>query len=229
MDRLVLFDVDNTLLYSGGAGSLAMNRAFHEVFGIGDGFRDVEFTGRTDMAILREALARWAPLLDGSFPQALEQFKESYFRHLAITLHETTGRVMPGISDLLPVLEAREQVRLGLATGNFRQGAMMKLAHYGLEHFLKEGGFGEDAEDRAVVVELAIRRVAKGDPLPRGNRSVYVVGDTPLDIAAAKANGAWAVAVATGPRSPAELQEAGADLVFPDLSDTQSVVRALLG
>lgn len=228
MDRLVLFDIDNTLLYSGGAGSLAMNRAFHEVFGIGDGFRDVEFTGRTDMAILREALARQA-LLDGSFPQALERFKEAYFRHLAIALHESSGRVMPGISDLLPALEARKQVRLGLATGNFRQGAMMKLAHYGLARFFGDGGFGEDAEERAVVVELAIRRVAKGDPLPRGNRSVYVVGDTSLDIAAAKANGAWAVAVATGPRSPAELQEAGADLVFPDLSDTQAVVRALLG
>ena len=228
MDRLVLFDVDYTLLYSGGAGSLSMNRAFQEVFGIQDGFRNAKlFTGRTDTAILRDALVQHGLLR--SFEESLERFKESYFRHLAIALHETAGRVMPGVPDLLPALEARKQVRLGLATGNFRQGAMMKLAHYDLARFFSEGGFGEDAEERAVVVELAIRRVAKGDPLPRGNRSVYVVGDTSLDIAAAKANGAWAVAVATGPRSPAELEEAGADLVFPDLSDTQSVVRALLG
>ncbi len=227
MDRLVLFDVDNTLLYSGGAGGLAMKRAFHEVFGIEDGFRNIEFTGRTDMAILRDALARWS-LLDGSFPRALEEFKESYLRHLADTLREASGRVMPGIRGLLSAMEEEEQIRLGLATGNFRKGAMMKLAHYDLTRFFGDGGFGEDAEDRAVVVELAIRRVARGDRLPRGNRSVYVVGDTPLDIAAAKANGAWAVAVATGPRSVPELREAGADLVFPDLSDTQTVLRVLL-
>jgi phosphoglycolate phosphatase len=226
MRRLVLFDVDNTLLYSGGAGSLAMKRAFREVFSIQDGFRNVEFSGRTDTAILRDALVQHGLLR--SFEEGLERFKKAYFQHLPATLREVEGRVMAGVCDLLTALEAQRQVGLGLSTGNFRQGAMMKLAYYGLDPFFADGGFGEDAEDRALVVKLAIERMAGGDPLPEGNRSVFVVGDTPLDIASARANGAQALAVATGRHSLEELRAAGADLLFPDLSDTPEVLAAIL-
>lgn len=226
MTRLFLFDVDMTLLYSGGAGSLAMDRALYDLFAIRDGFRSIEFSGRTDTAILRDALAQHA-LLDGSFPDVLERFKDAYLRHLATTLVEVReGRVMPGVPELLPALDARDGVRLGLATGNFRHAAMMKLAHYGLERFFPDGGFGEDSEDRAEVVELAIRRLAGAAP-PAGDR-IYVVGDTPLDIAAARANGVRSLAVATGRHFLDELAEAGADLVFKDLSDTQAVLSAVL-
>lgn len=227
MKRLVLFDVDNTLLYSGGAGSLAMNRAFQEVFGIQDGFRNVEFSGRTDTAILRDALVQHGLLR--SFEESLERFKEAYFQYLPRTLHEIKGRVMPGVPELLAALEAQGHVGLGLATGNFRQGATMKLAHYGLARFFQDGGFGDDAEDRALLVEMAIQRMTGSDPLPDGNRSVFIVGDTPLDIASASANGARALAVATGRHSLQELQAAGADLLFRDLSDTEAVLAAILG
>jgi phosphoglycolate phosphatase len=227
MRRLVLFDVDNTLLYSGGAGSLAMDRAFREVFGIQDGFRNVEFTGRTDTAILRDALVQHG--LPRSFQESLERFKDAYFQHLPATLREVKGRVMPGVPELLAALEAQGQVGLGLSTGNFRQGAMMKLAHYGLGRLFADGGFGDDAEDRALVVKTAIERMAGSSPLPEGNRSVFVVGDTPLDIDSATANGARALAVATGRHSMEELRAAGADLLFADLSDTQEVLAAILG
>lgn len=227
MSRIVLFDVDQTLLYSGGAGSLAMRRAFHQLYGVEDGFRRVEFSGRTDWAILRAALEQHE-LLDGdaqAFPRELARFQEAYYPLLERTLHEVEGgRTMPGVPELLAALSERDGVRRGLATGNFRRAAFMKLRHFRLDTYLTDGGFGDDAEDRARVVDIAIERVADGAKAD----SVWVIGDTPLDIDAAHANGALALAVATGPCSVAELNAAGADLALEDLSDTRAVLRALV-
>ena len=225
MTPLILFDVDMTLLYSGGAGSLAMRRAFEQLYGIEDGFRRVEFSGRTDWAILKAALQQHGLLNgDGPFERELPRFQETYYALLARTLAENEGgRVMPGVRELLQALAERE-VPQGLATGNFRQAAFMKLAHFGLDGYLREGGFGDDAEERARVVGVAIDRVANGSKPD----VVWVVGDTPLDIEAAHANGALALAVATGPRSVEELRAAGADAAVPDLSDTEAVLRVLL-
>jgi phosphoglycolate phosphatase-like HAD superfamily hydrolase len=116
-------------------------------------------------------------------------------------------------------------VRLGLATGNFRRSAMMKLEYCGIRSFFRGGGFGEDSELRSEVVALAIRRLGGR---PGGRNPIYVVGDTPIDVEAAKANGAVAVAVTTGTSSAEELARAGADAVFPDLSDVASVLGVLL-
>ncbi len=133
---IILFDVDNTLLYSGGAGGLAMRRAFHQLYDIEDGFRRVEFSGRTDWSILRDAM-RLHGLLDGraaDFTNEMARFQEAYYRLLAPALHEADGgRAMPGVAELLAALSGRDGVRLGLATGNFRQGAFMKMRHFGLD------------------------------------------------------------------------------------------------
>jgi phosphoglycolate phosphatase len=102
---------------------------------------------------------------------------------------------------------------------------MMKLEYYGIRHFFRGGGFGEDSEQRNEVVALAIRRMGSR---PRGRNPVYVVGDTPIDVEAAKANGAVAVGVATGSSSVEKLIAVGADIVFPDLSDVASVLGVLL-
>ena len=226
--RIILFDVDQTLLYSGGAGSLAMRRAFHQLYGVEDGFGRVEFSGRTDWAILRAALEQHE-LLDGdaqAFPRELARFQEAYYPLLEQTLLEVEGgRTMPGVPELLAALSEREDARRGLATGNFRRAAFMKLHHFGLDGHLTDGGFGDDAEDRGELVGVAIERLTNG---ARADR-VWVIGDTPLDIEAAHANGALALAVATGPRSVQELRAAGADLALADLSDTEFVVAALLG
>lgn len=224
MAKIFLFDVDNTLLYSGGAGAKAMNLAFRDLFGVENGFAGVEFTGRTDTAIVRDAL-RLHRLDDGKFPALFTQFKASYLRHLARTLPETAGRLMPGVPALLRALRETEGVRLGLATGNLRRGAMMKLEHYGIRPFFRSGGFGDDSERRSEVVALAIRRLGGR---PGGRNPVYVVGDTPLDVEAAKANRALAVGVTTGSSSAEELARAGADIVFPDFSDLASVLGVLL-
>jgi len=222
--RILLFDIDNTLLNSGGAGGRAMNLAFRDLFGIGDGFEGVEFSGRTDSSIFHDGLLLHR-LPDGDFPALMTQFKATYLRHLARTLPQREGRLLPGVPALLRALSGSDGVRLGLATGNFRRGAMMKLEYYGIRHFFRSGGFGEDSEGRSEVVALAIRRLGSR---PGGRTPVYVVGDTPIDVEAARVNGAVAVGVATGTSSIEKLSGAGADIVFPNLSDVASVLGVLL-
>ncbi|MCH8993654.1 MAG: haloacid dehalogenase-like hydrolase [Chloroflexi bacterium] len=229
-DTIVLFDVDNTLLYSGGAGSLAMRRAFHELYGIEDGFRHVEYSGRTDWAILHAAMREHNIARDGDdgFRQEMTRFQETYYRLLEGTLHEvTSGRTMPGVAELLAALSERDGVRQGLATGNFRIAAFMKLRHFELDGHLAEGGFGEDAEERGEMVGVAIERLADGSKPDAA--SIWVVGDTPLDVAAARSNGVRALSVATGSSSVEELRDAGADVAVADLSGTESVLATLLG
>jgi len=217
---LFLFDIDQTLVNSGGAGGRAMNLAFRDLFGIENGFQGVEFSGRTDTAIFRDAL-RLHHLPQDDFPALLSRFEAAYVAHLAHTLVEAEGRVLPGIPQVVAGLAGTTGVRVGLATGNFRRGAMLKLEHYGLSALLREGGFGEDSEDRAEVVALAAGRLG-------GGNAVFVIGDTPLDVEAALANGYSAVGVATGRSTIDDLRAAGATLVFPDFADADHALRELL-
>ncbi|UCH86781.1 MAG: HAD hydrolase-like protein [Dehalococcoidia bacterium] len=226
MAKLFLFDVDKTLVDSRGAGGRAMTAAFAQLFGIADGFAGIGFTGRTDTAIFRDAVN--AHSLDGEFPTLLARFQETYFSMLPRTLTEVQAQVLSGVHELLAGIQAAPGASLGLATGNFRESARLKLEPFGLYDFFLAGGFADDSEDRAEVVAIAIERLAEasGGPDPR---EVYVIGDTPLDIAAAEANGARSIAVATGFFSVDELTTAGADVVFPDFSSWQAVLDALLG
>ncbi|HWO94341.1 MAG TPA: HAD family hydrolase, partial [Dehalococcoidia bacterium] len=138
MTALVLFDIDNTLLYTGGAGSAAMRLAFADVFGIPDGFAKVEFQGRTDRLILRDAL-RIHGLPDAALDARFDDFRAAYLVHLARLLEEYEGHLKPGLPDLLECL-SRAGLRLGLATGNVREGAFRKLRHYGLDGYFERGG-----------------------------------------------------------------------------------------
>lgn len=226
MTRILLFDIDQTLLYTGGAGGLAMRRAFLQLYGIEDGFKRVEYSGRTDWSILRQAMEHH-DMLNGdedTFARELPRFQQAYYKLLEGTLVEKEGYTLPGVPELLAAVAERGEVRRGLATGNFRQAAHMKLRFFGLDGFLSEGGFGDDAEQRARLVAVAIERVANG---ARGD--VWVIGDTALDIEAAHANDALALGVATGPMSVEELLASGADAAVADLSDTASVLAILLG
>lgn len=222
MTRLLLFDVDNTLLWSGGAGGLAMGRAFQELFGVEDGFNRVEFSGRTDRFILAEALRQHG--IDGGFDKHQAQFLERYFAYLPQTLREREGKLMPGFPALLDALARQPEVRLGLATGNFSRSAQLKLAHYGIESYFSGGGFGEESEDRAVIVRNAIGRLREGLPAA----DAVIIGDTPHDISSAKDNGAIAVGVATGRHGVDELRECGADEVFEDFSDWRRAAEMLI-
>lgn len=228
MARLYLFDIDNTLLNSGGAGAKAMTLAFEEVFGVADAFAGIEYTGRSDIAIFRDAALANSLDVDGRFSELLAGFRETYFRVLPQTLLQTKGHVMPGMPEVLSALEETPGVCLGLATGNFSLSAWLKLQYYGLDRFFQTGGFGEDSDDRTQIVARAIERLAAqaGD---QGPHQTLVIGDTPLDVAAALDNDVIAVGVATGTFTLEALKDAGAALVFPDFSHWQSVMAALLG
>jgi phosphoglycolate phosphatase-like HAD superfamily hydrolase len=223
--KTILFDIDQTLLYSGGAGGLAMRQAFHKLYGIEDGFRRVEFSGRTDWSILRAAMADHELLNGRPFEEEMARFQQTYYAELEQTLVSIEGRTLPGVHELVDALAAKADVRLGLATGNFRTSAMMKLRYYKLDEHLREGGFGDDSEERAEVVGVAIQRIGNG----AAPEDVWVIGDTPLDVSAAHANGARALGVATGPLGVEDLRHAGANEAVEDLSDLDGVLELLLG
>ena len=223
MPRLLLFDVDNTLLWSGGAGSRAMGLAFHDLFGIDDGFKRVEFSGRTDRYILAEALRQHG--VGGDYAQHEARFRERYYAYLPQTLREGQGKLMPGFPMLLEDLSRRPGVRLGLATGNFSRGAQLKLARYGIDGYFSDGAFGEESEDRSVVVRRALERLGEG----LSPAEVMVIGDTPHDVSSAKACDVVAVGVATGRNTVDELRGCGADLVFEDFSDWRRAAATLTG
>ncbi len=220
--RVLLFDIDGTLLLSGGAGSGAMKMAFRELFGAADGFSQISFSGRTDTAIFRDALRLHN--LDSSSRELFRSLKRRYLELLPSTLSEYQGELMPGVSGMLGALSQRDDVVLGLATGNFRDGAYLKLRHYGIAGYFAEGGFGDDVEQRAELVSQAIQRVANGSR----PQDIFVIGDTPLDVQAALDNGVVPVAVATGMYSAEELAAAGASLVFANFTEWEDALSRIL-
>ena len=227
MRKLVLFDIDGTLVLTGGAGLRAMNRALEEVFGHANGLGDIPVAGRTDWAILADAVRRVGRTLDGNLLADLER---RYVARLGEEIHlPGHGRkgIMPGIKEILDAIDRRDDVVAGLLTGNFEDGARVKLGYFDLWRYFRFGAFGGDAADRNALVPVAVER-ARTCGLPEiADADVLVVGDTPHDVLCAHAAGAVAVAVATGPSSVDELRAAGADHVFVDLSDTDAVLKLL--
>lgn len=228
--RVVLFDIDGTLLWTDGAGRRAVHQALEDIFGAlpPDGH---EFDGKTDPQIVRE-LMRLAGVaddaIDARLPDALGRYVELLQRELAAADH--TGQTFPGIAVLLDALEAREDVMLGLLTGNVHEGALAKLKAVGIrnERF-RIGAFGSDHAARSELPAIARARAESllGHAVAGGD--VVVIGDTPADMHCGNGIGARAIGVATGRYSVAELTACGPAGVFPDLSDTTAVVRAILG
>ncbi|CAN5789075.1 HAD family hydrolase [soil metagenome] len=227
MRKLVLFDIAGPLVLTGGAGLRAMNRALKDVLGHDDGLRDIPLAGRTDWAILSEAVTKVGTSLDDHLFATL---RTAYIENLAVEI-EHPGRgpktVMPGIRELLDVLSARDDVFVGLVTGNFEEGARIKLEHFDLWRYFACGAYGGDAAERNALVPFAVRR-ARACGLPDiGAGDVIVVGDTPHDVSCARAASAVAVAVATGGHTIDELRLTGADLVVQDLADEAPFLELL--
>jgi phosphoglycolate phosphatase len=225
MSKIVLFDIDGTLVLTGGAGLRAMNRVCRDVLGIDNALAGVPVAGRTDWIILSDALTNAGRTLDA---EALDALRTPYVRLLAEEIREAgqgPKAVMPGIEALLEHLQAREDVFLGLVTGNFRDAARIKLEYFDLWRYFPCGAFGDDAADRNALVPVALARAADCGVPRAADHDVIVVGDTPHDIACARAAGARAIAVATGTFAADALRACGADAVFDDLSDTPQVVQ----
>jgi phosphoglycolate phosphatase len=221
-----LFDVDGTLVLTGGAGARAMSRAFEDVFGVGDGLSGVPMAGRTDAWIVAQALSAHGLSCDA---EALRHFRARYLTHLRREMHQPGPRkgVMPGVRPLLDALAARNDAFLALLTGNIELGARVKLEYFDLWRYFRCGAFGEAALERNGLLSTALARVeACGGPSPRPS-DVVVVGDTPLDVAVARAGGARSVAVATGSYDVVTLGATGADVVLEDFSDLLAALEAL--
>jgi phosphoglycolate phosphatase len=223
---LILFDIDGTLVLTGGAGGRAMSLAFEEIFGIRDAFRGVPLAGRTDAWILRDGAAAHGIPPDSP---ALARFRDAYLRHLEVELEKPGPRkgVMPGIRPLLDALSACDDVYLALLTGNYEQGARIKLEYFDLWRYFRCGAFGDEALHRNGLVAIAVERVAACGGPTIAAADALVIGDTPLDVAGAVFSGARSLAVATGSHSVAELRASGADAVLQDLGDTQQVLRVI--
>jgi len=223
---IVLFDIDGTLIRTGGAGVRAMTRAFDDEFAVAGAFDGIPMAGRTDRRILEDAAARHGVVL---LHQFAERFRRRYCERLLEALPEPGYRqdVLPGVLPLLDALAARPDVFLALLTGNCEQGARLKLEHFGLWRFFRCGAFGDDVHDRNDLFGVAVARTREYGVPEVPARNVLVVGDTELDVRCAISAGARAVAVATGPSSLAALRQTGADIVFEDLSDTEAFLRLL--
>lgn len=224
--RFLLFDIDLTLIRTGGAGRVAMKRAFERIYGDSSPLDGIRFDGRTDRAIFNEAIALQAAA-GNDIPGAYDLVTATYLDELPAGLQSTKGAVLPGVNDLLRILAARNAVS-GLATGNLRYGAELKLRHYGLWDRFAGGGFGDQTEIRANVVLAAVHALAAVTGTLPSPAQAIVIGDTPYDIEAALAIGARAVGVATGSFTVDDLRGCGAHLVFPDLSDATAAADLLL-
>jgi phosphoglycolate phosphatase len=227
MSKLVLFDIDGTLVLTGGAGIRAMNRAGETLLGVRNLLDGIQVAGRTDWIILHDALAKLGRDLDEDLFARLRDQYIANLREEILQRGQGVKAVMPGIPELLPVLESRDDVCLGLLTGNFEQGARIKLEHFDLWRYFKCGAFGDDAADRNALVPFALER-ARGRGLGEVAYSdVFVIGDTPHDVACARAVGAVPIAVATGGFSVDQLRSTGAPVVLENLSDTEGFLRLL--
>jgi phosphoglycolate phosphatase-like HAD superfamily hydrolase len=203
---LVLFDIDGTLILSGRAGIRGMNRSFERLFNVPGALDQVTLAGRTDRAIVMEALTRAGQMVDDD---AIVRVRDAYLEDLREAIADKTvpsAGVLPGVIDLLDEL-ARENICVGLLTGNFEDAAAIKLGHYGLWNRFSFGAFGDLHADRRSLVPVAVAAAAAAGHGAFEPERVIVIGDTPLDVDCAHAYGARAVAVATGPFSHEALAE----------------------
>jgi phosphoglycolate phosphatase len=228
--KLVLFDIDGTILLSSGAGRRAIVGAIAEEIGNPGSLNHIQFGGKTDPQIVAELLAA-AGHQEPPSPSRLDIICRRYVQLLATELDRPTTRthVMPGVHRLLDALEKEKGVVLGLLTGNLVEGARLKLRAAGIDPArFQVGAYGSDAAHRPDLPPIAAKRAARffGHE-PRGE-AVVIIGDTPADIACGSCIQARAVAVATGDYSAADLDACGPHAVFEDLSDTERVLASIL-
>jgi phosphoglycolate phosphatase-like HAD superfamily hydrolase len=215
---LVLFDIDGTLVRTLEAGIRSMNLAFADLYRRGDALETVQVAGRPDLGIITDA---FHAIGVESTPQRIGEVRDRYFAHLETALARSSGEhfgVLPGVVPTLDALAAVPHVTVGLLTGNFRGGAEIKLRHFDIWDRFALGAFGDGHMFRRELVPLAWARARELGVDVQPSRTV-VVGDTPLDVDCAHANGALAVAVTTGSYTRAELTASGADVVVETLEE----------
>ena len=226
--KLLLFDIDGTLMLSGGAGRRAIDRAFLELHGVPDAFGAIVPDGNTDPAIFREIFANHDITAPDDSPMYREAVRR-YVHHLPAEIDDSAqAHLMPGVVPLLEHLAVDENIALGLLTGNFEETARIKLDRFGLNAFFPFGAFGSDHGIRKHLVPIAVQRaeVVLGCEIGLGQQ-VVVIGDTPQDVDCALVNGATAIGVAASRYSVKDLEAAGAHHVLPTLEDIPAFMTAI--
>jgi len=229
MNTLVFFDIDGTLLSSGGAGSIALDLAAQHVYGV-DILHKVPVHGRTDTAIVKDLLHQNG--LDDSEPTKCE-FLNQYIDHLPSTMQKTNGKLLPGIEQLLASLSNFENLWLGILTGNIERAAKIKLEHFGIDHYFTEdqrsfGGYGDFHANRDQVAKAALEDAYEKLEIEAGSGSAVVIGDTIHDIRCAKAIGAKSIAVLTGGVDHRELLAESPDVVLDSCADIDFAVQQII-
>ena len=224
--RLLLFDIDGTLVRAGPIGAAVFDRAIEAVIGEVPAER-VRMSGKTDPQIVREYLA----LVESDDPSHLPAILAHLERELAAAAAQIAadGQTCPGVPELLAALGGDDRLHLSVLTGNIAPNAVVKLAAFGLEKWLdlESGAYGSDCEDRQALVPIALDRLASVRGIRLTPEEVWVIGDTPRDFACAEAVGAHSVLVATGGYGLEELAPLSADATLADLSDTGAAVELL--
>jgi len=222
--RLLLWDIDGTLISTGAAGQHAIVRATAERFGGKDDLSGVEIAGRTDIGIAHQIFEKYA---EPATAENIDSFLDLYVRLLAEELPRRQGRVLRGVLDLLQRAAQQSNTTLGILTGNLERGAKLKLEHYDLWRFFAFGAFADDHPDRNELGAFALSRAQQTTGIDFAPEQVDVIGDTGHDIACGKAFGARTIAVATGSWSRQRLTQCEPDFLFDDLANVDEVKRIL--
>ena len=216
MTRLLLFDVDGTLIRTHGAGVKAFAKTFATEFGINDGTEELNFAGRTDTSLVREFFLK--NKIDPS-PENFTRFFERYVFWLDYLLNKCRGEICVGVWSLLPKLANLPNApEMGLLTGNIRLGAEIKLRHFQVWDFFEFGAFGDDDENRDRLAGVAFARARQVIDKSLKSEDILVIGDTPLDVQCAKSIGAKSLAVATGGATMEQLEKSNPTLLVPSLN-----------
>lgn len=217
---LFLFDVDGTLIHSGGAGKKALEEVFYELYEVENAMEGIKPDGKTDIEIIKEILMKKTGIKDPD-ESIINIIVNEYLSRLEKTINNPDYRVVEGAKEFVQKIHYSKRNLQGLATGNLEMGAKIKLKPSGLLKYFRFGGFGSDSQDRVEILKIAVERAQKfaEEEIER----VYVVGDTPRDIKAAKEAGFLSVAVATGNYSYNELLKHNPDFLFTSLKDPDAV------
>ena len=224
--KLFLFDLDGTLITTGGAGLRALDHTFKDLFGIDTVLDGVSPSGKTDPAIFREILAK---KMNKEMTQLdFEKIKERYLEALSNEIeNKPSSKSLAGVEEFLRGLEDRDDIVVGLGTGNLEDGAKIKLRPTNLLGYFKFGGYGSDAEDRAEMLKVGHKR---GEEEVQENfppADVYVIGDTPLDVLAAKKAGYKSIAVASGNKTIDELRPSNPDYLIQEMGEAIPLTQTL--
>jgi phosphoglycolate phosphatase len=226
--QLILFDIDGTLIRANGAGKVAMVRALEEVFGTSGPSEAYRMAGKTDPLIIRDLLTA-AGIAPAEIEAGLQQVYDLMASHGLQSFVQQGIMACPGVTELLSALAGREDVLLGLLTGNISQTAPLKLAAAGINPGLfRVGAYGSDHADRNSLPPIAMSRAAELTGQSFSGNNTIIIGDTPADITCARVSGARSLAVASGGYSAATLAEYQPDHLLANLVDTETVLALLL-